>query len=289
MHHQLLASLADILGEEISGFTSVSGGDISQAYFLLTQRRKVFLKLNTSATGLKMFEAEKKGLLAIGATQTIHVPQVYYCGVVMSTAALLLEYVETKRATEKDLELLGHQVARLHQTTSETFGWDTDNFIGRLAQYNHHEQDWTTFYVTHRLLPQLRMACDTGMLTVAETPAENVMYKTLQEILPPVKPGLLHGDLWGGNYIISTDGIPYLIDPAVYYGHHEVDLAMSRLFGGFGSRYYHAYGEIIPAAPQADIRNDLYQLYYLLVHLNMFGRGYYPQVSGLMKQLFWQG
>jgi fructosamine-3-kinase len=284
--HQLLTSIANILGEEIFRHTSMSGGDISQAYLLETRQRKVFLKLNTSADGMAMFTAEKDGLLAIAATKTIQTPEVFHCGTAENTAVLLLEYIETKRPDEKDLELLGQQVAHLHQTTAETFGWDTDNFIGRLPQYNHRNKAWPTFYLTQRFLPQFKMAHDKGLLSPDEIPDEHVMSKALENLLPPVRPALLHGDLWGGNYVISSEGMPYLIDPAVYYGHSEVDLAMSRLFGGFGSRFYSAYAEIIPATSGSEERNDLYQLYYLLVHLNMFGRSYYGQVMEVVRRVF---
>lgn len=286
MHHQLLTSIADILSEEILHSTAVSGGDISQAYLLETSHRRVFMKLHKGAEAMAMFAAENAGLLAIAATQTIRTPQVFHCGIVENTAVLLIEYVESKRPCDDDFERLGQQVARLHQTTAETFGWDADNFIGRLRQQNDRNKDWNTFYIAHRLLPQFKMAQDAGLLSGNEIPGEDTMARSLDALIPDITPSLLHGDLWNGNYVISADGTPYLIDPSVYYGHSEVDLAMSLLFGGFGNRFYSAHAEVIPSTPGSVERNDLYQLYYLLVHLNMFGRGYHGQVMGVVRRFF---
>jgi fructosamine-3-kinase len=151
---------------------------------------------------------------------------------------------------------------------------------------NHQDDDWPRFYVEHRLNVQLRMSRDAGLLSGNEIPGENVMVRTVENLCPNVTPSLIHGDLWGGNYLISSEGIPCLIDPAIYYGHHEVDLAMSRLFGGFDTGFYSAYHELMPYAPGSEERNDIYQLYYLLVHLNLFGPSYYHRVKQLLTRYF---
>ena len=160
-----------------------------------------------------------------------------------------------------------------------------DNFIGSLPQQNSHYDAWTDFYIANRLLPQFVLAVDTGRLGASDFPSEDKLHTVLSELFEGIRPSLLHGDLWGGNYLISSDGIPYLIDPAVYDGHSEVDLAMSRLFGGFGSRFYAAYHEVIPSQKGSEERNAVYQLYYLLVHLNLFGASYYPSVMQILKRL----
>jgi fructosamine-3-kinase len=191
----------------------------------------------------------------------------------------LLKFIETKRTTADQFAVLGQQLAALHKTTNDTFGWPRDNFIGRLPQRNFQNVDWTTFYLESRLIPQLKMSQNHGLFDSSDIPEDSRMVEVCEELFSGVTPSLLHGDLWSGNYLISTDGTPYLIDPAVYYGHSEVDLAMSLLFGGFGESFYAAYHEIIPATPGMDERIGIYQLYYLLVHLNLFGAPYYERVK----------
>lgn len=234
-----------------------------------------------------MFQAEKKGLEAIEKTKTIATPNVLLCERLEVGGFLLMEYIEPKRTSSHEMERFGHQLAALHQVSDSIgFGWETDNFIGSLPQSNKNSSDWTKFYVEERLLPQLKMARDTHLLKGAEIPSEAQILRSCENLFPTIKPSLLHGDLWSGNYLVSKDGIPYLIDPAIYLGHSEIDLAMSRLFGGFDSSFYEVYSEHFPSLPQEKERTDIYQLYYLLVHLNLFGRSYYGSVSSILKRYF---
>lgn len=142
---------------------------------------------------------------------------------------------------------------------------------------------WSKFYWTERILPQLQLALDNRLLAKNEIPREEKAVKLFDAVFGTVQPSLLHGDLWSGNYLIASGGTPYLIDPATYYGHSMVDIAMSRLFGGFGQSFYDAYHEIMPKTEKYDEQIELYQLYYLLVHLNLFGRGYYEKVSAILR------
>ena len=146
-----------------------------------------------------------------------------------------------------------------------------------------HGQD---FYIDERLLPQFDLAQSKGLLRSNEIPDKEIMKGNLNDLIKVVKPSLLHGDLWGGNFLIGKDGTPYLIDPAVYYGHHEVDIAMSKLFGGFGSAFYSAYYEVFPESSRINDRIEIYQLYYLLVHLNIFGSSYYGSVKQILNKYF---
>lgn len=235
----------------------------------------------------EMFQAEKSGLEAIAKTKTIATPKVLLCEPLEKGGLLMMEYIEPKRASTKEMELLGHQLAHLHKnSTAEKFGWETDNFIGSLPQSNERHSDWSAFYVHERLLPQLKMSFDAGRLQALEIPSEERLLKTCAELFLETKPSLLHGDLWGGNYLISKNGVPYLIDPAVYFGHHEVDSAMTLLFGGFGTSFYKAYAEHFPQIEGEKERIDIYQLYYLLVHLNLFGGSYYGQVKSILDKYF---
>ncbi|WP_299556178.1 fructosamine kinase family protein [Seonamhaeicola sp.] len=285
MVHGLKPHLSSLLNETISEVSPVSGGDISQAYRISTTNKAYFLKLN-SANKLNMFQTEAYGLELIAKTNTIKTPKVLAFDSFENSAFLLMEFVESKSASTKNFEILGAQLAALHQCTSENFGLDKDNYIGSLPQSNTTHDNWTDFYIEERLLPQLNLAKTKGLLNSKEVPSTSIMKAVLQPLFQNVKPSLLHGDLWGGNYLISSDGIPYLIDPAVYYGHREVDIAMTKLFGGFSNHFYDAYFDILPPDTNTNQRIEIYQLYYLLVHLNLFGRSYYGSVNNIIQKFF---
>ncbi|MGC6430996.1 MAG: fructosamine kinase family protein [Jejuia sp.] len=278
--------LSDLLNESILGINSISGGDISKAYKISTTNSDYFLKINNAQNALTMFQTEAYGLQTIGKTCTIKTPEVIAYDMFEDSAFLLLEFIESKSPTSEGFRLLATQLAQLHQCTSESFGLDKDNFIGRLPQPNKQHKTWTDFYTCERLQLQLEMAKQKGFLQEFEFPSTELIKNRLQPLFKNIKPSLLHGDLWSGNYLISKDGEPYLIDPAVYYGHSEVDIAISKLFGGFGETFYEAYWSILPPDEHTSARIDIYQLYYLLVHLNMFGRSYYGSVSSILKRYF---
>lgn len=234
-----------------------------------------------------MFQSEKQGLEAISLTKTIACPSVLLCEKLERGGLLVMDYIEAKGSTVQDMELLGHQLAAFHKLSSATtFGWKADNYIGSLRQSNTVHGSWAEFYVRERLLPQCKLACQKQLLSTREVPSETQLLHRCEGLVPKITPSLLHGDLWSGNYLIGADSRPYLIDPAVYYGHYEVDLAMTRLFGGFDSAFYSAHSEHFPKVGGEHERNALYQLYYLLVHLNLFGKSYYGQVKRILETNF---
>lgn len=278
--------ISSVLEESISKVQSVSGGDISKTYLLETPQQKYFLKVNSNNNALHMFNAEKTGLETIGNTNTIATPKVFASGIFQNEAFLILEYIASKSPKSKDFENLGHQLAALHKYQSSDFGFFDDNFIGSLPQHNNKNTNWEKFYISQRLLPQIELALSKKLLEQNDVPDTKTMHKVCKDLFKEVSPSLLHGDLWSGNYLISSDGKPYLIDPAVYYGHSEVDIAMSKLFGGFGTSFYEAYHVSFPKTQEFDARIELYQLYYLLVHLNLFGKSYYNSVKQIFKSYF---
>lgn len=286
MQTDLKIHISGILNEDICGMSSVHGGDISTAYKIETATNAYFLKTNPASNALNMFEIEANGLNLIGNTQTIKTPKILACDSFENHAFLLMEFIESKSPSAKDFEHLGQQLARLHQCTSENFGLDTDNFIGSLPQSNTQHSNWCDFYIHERLRPQLKLAHQKHLLDSAETPSVQKMNNSLSPLFKNIKPALLHGDLWSGNYLISKDGTPYVIDPAVYFGHNEVDIAMSKLFGGFGESFYQSYAEIIPFSNETSARIDIYQLYYLLVHLNLFGNSYRNSVKTILDKYY---
>lgn len=286
MQPDLKVHLSGILNENIERVSAVHGGDISTAYKIETATNAYFLKTNPASTALHMFQIETNGLQLIANTNTIKTPRVLVCDVYKGHAFLLMEFIESKSPSAKDFKHLGQQLAQLHQCASENFGLDTDNFIGSLAQSNVQHSHWVDFYIHERLQPQFKLAHRQSLLASSEIPSVEKMNSSLSPLFKNVKPSLLHGDLWSGNYLISKDGTPYLIDPAVYFGHNEVDIAMSKLFGGFGGSFYQSYAEIIPFSNETSARIEIYQLYYLLVHLNLFGRSYYGSVISILKTYF---
>ena len=219
-------------------------------------------------------------------TNTIKVPEVYQVGIAEGMSYLLMEAISPGPKTPGSMTRLGEALALMHKSSADQFGFDSDNYIGSLPQSNSWHTDWADFYVNERLIPQMSLAEKHHLLSSREIPSKASMIETCYGLTQNISPSLLHGDLWGGNYMITSEDQPVLIDPAVYYGHNEVDIAMTRLFGGFSSEFYRTYETHYPISEGYDKRMDLYQLYYLLVHLNLFGRSYYGSVSRLMKGLF---
>lgn len=282
----LVTHLSNFIGETILVQKPISGGDISNAYFLGTSKNNYFLKINSSNNGLDMFQAEINGLSAINQTKTIKTPKIFKCGNYQQYAYLLMEYIQMKSPSENDFESLGNQLALLHMFSENEFGFNENNFIGSLSQSNRKHKSWTDFYLEERIIPQLQLALSRNLLSKADIPSHKNMYDICKNFFKNIKPSLLHGDLWGGNYLISSNGTPYLIDPAVYYGHHEMDIAMSKLFGGFGESFYTAYNAHFHFDHLSNTRIELYQLYYLLVHLNLFGTSYFISVKKILSKYF---
>ncbi len=231
-----------------------------------------------------MFETEAMGLALLDEPGHIRIPKVIGLGQEERTSYLLMEYLETGHRKKGFWEAMGQQLAALHRETNEQFGLDHANFIGSLPQSNNRYDSWPEFYQNERLMPQMRMALDAGQLTTSDLRQLENLCKRLPEICPEEPPALTHGDLWSGNFLVGPDSEPVLIDPSVSYAHREMDLGMSRLFGGFGREFYAAYREAYPLAFGFEQRLGIYQLYYLLVHVNLFGGGYVGSVRGILQR-----
>ena len=282
----LVDYLSNLIGETISDYKPISGGDISSAFLLKTSKNHYFLKVNSGANAHTMFLREMSGLNSISKTNTISTPKVFNYGIYKGLSFLLMEYVETKTPSNGDFELLGNKLALLHKVTKNEFGFEEDNFIGSLPQSNRKHNSWINFYLEERIIPQIRLALSNSLLSRKDVPSKQRLNNVCKEFFNDISPSLLHGDLWSGNFLIASDGTPYLIDPAVYYGHHEVDIAMSKLFGGFGMPFYKAYQDCFQFDSLTDGRIELYQLYYLLVHLNLFGSSYVGAVNKILFKYF---
>lgn len=275
MDKEFVEYLSKVIDGHIINVSTLSGGDINNAACLHTKDSRFFIKWNDAPNALKMFESEANGLISISNTKTIFTPKIISCSVYQDKAYLILDFIEAKEDVDnEDLFKFGTQLADLHNCGEDYFGFEEDNFIGTLPQKNSIKKSWSEFYIDNRLRPQLDLAKKQSYLSQISFQSIDSFYNETKDLLAGIRPSLLHGDLWSGNYIISKNGTPYLIDTAAYYGHREVDLAMSELFGDFGESFYQGYNSVFKIDPEYSSRKDLYQLYYLLVHLNLFGRSY---------------
>jgi protein-ribulosamine 3-kinase len=281
------ASIARATGEpfRVDRANPLSGGCINQGFHLQGDRLEFFVKLN-AASALPMFEAEAAGLREIAATRTVRVPRPVCAGAEGSQAWLVLEYLSLSRSQPRTSAALGERLAAMHRIVQERFGWTRDNAIGSTPQINAPLSDWAAFWGEHRLGYQLDLAARNGYAAVLEPRATRLLER-LPKLLTGYRPAasLVHGDLWGGNAATTTSGEPVLFDPAVYYGDREVDFAMTTLFGGFSREFYIAYEGVWPLDPGHRERRDLYNLYHVLNHLNLFGSGYLAQAQQMIDRL----
>jgi len=270
---------------DIDAIVAVGGGSINQAFRIQSSRGPLLLKVNSSDRA-SMFEAEAAGLAELGAAAAVSVPTVYACGRTERYVYLALQWIEFSGISRGAETTLGRELARQHAKANDLFGWQRDNTIGLTPQPNTPTQHWVDFFREFRLGFQLELAADNGLPAELQTLANHVLER-LEAFLAAhtPRPSLLHGDLWGGNWGATKHGVPYIFDPAVYYGDRETDLAMTRLFGGFGPDFYRAYAQAWPLATGWEARVPLYNLYHLLNHFNLFGGGYLPQVSDTLRRL----
>ncbi len=269
----------------------VGGGDINDSFCLsLSNGERVFVKSN-SVNNAGFFDAEEQGLTAIASTGTIKTPKLLAKGVNRKAgySFLMMEMIEGAGKIRDFWEVFGRELALMHKADTRPFlqegnyGFTADNYIGAGFQKNSPRDTWIDFFRECRLEPQLKRAekyFDRGLLSLAYK-----LLGRLEDILTePVRPSLLHGDLWSGNFIVGSDGKAWLIDPAVYVGHAEADLAMTELFGRFSPDFYRAYAEEGTLEEGYRDRRDIYNLYHLLNHLNLFGSSYLPSVAGIIKK-----
>lgn len=267
----------------------VGGGCIHRAWRLETAAGPVFLKTNAAAAEW-MLAAEADGLAGLAEAGALRVPTVLGHGVAAGLAWLALEWLELRRPDAAAEAALGAGLAAQHRVPGPYFGWRQDNAIGASPQENAPDDDWGRFFARRRIGAQLALGRRNGLpaallregaALAAEIPARLEGRQ--------VAPALLHGDLWGGNWSADESGRPVVFDPAAHYGDPECDLAMTRLFGGFGPAFYEAYDAALPPAPGRDWRLGLYQLYHVLNHANLFGGGYVDQARRLIRRLAGSG
>jgi fructosamine-3-kinase len=231
-----------------------------------------------------LFEVEARGLEILCNSHSVRVPKVV--AVIKQPPALVLEWIDFGYNKSDSAEELGRLLAQQHRAIGESFGLDHDNYLGLNPQFNKPTELWIDFFRDQRLGPQIAMAYERGHLNLDRTRRLDWIMAHLDNWINQniVMSSLLHGDLWGGNYLMDSGGHPVLLDPAVYYGDREVEIAFTQLFGGFGPRFYYAYQEAWPLDPGFADRRDLYNLYHLLNHLNLFGEAYGGSVDTILRR-----
>ncbi len=272
------------MGQKIRDCQTISGGCIAHAQKIITEDGKYYFLKSGGTVG--MFPKEAKGLQEIAQSRSLSVPEV----IAASDDFLLLSFVEGGKRPPDFFENFARRYAEMHRYRGEEFGFYEDNFIGNTPQLNIAENDekhhWTTFFFNKRLKFQFDLAEKNAYISPTLRRLFSKLEDKIEHILEDnteMIPSLLHGDLWGGNYMVGSSGEAVLIDPAVYYGAREADLAMSRIFGGFPPSFYAAYEESFPLADGWEYRENIYRLYHMLNHLNLFGRSYYQGVVSIVE------
>jgi len=285
LNNSVKRKLEEFMNSYVVDSVPISGGSISNAYRIsFTDNKTYLLKINDTAKE-DMFIKEGHGLEELKKAEAIRVPDMIYCG----SDFILLEFINSAPKQKTFFEDFGRNFAILHKNTSNEFGFYENNYIGSTPQINLPDNDsrhnWINFYFNNRLLFQYRLL---EKNRYADTTLRDAFYnleKKIDSVITDLvaPPSLLHGDLWSGNYISDENGNACLIDPAVYYGHREADIAMTKLFGGFPESFYNSYNETLPLLDGWQYRENIYKLYHVMNHLNLFGGGYYAQTLTLMK------
>jgi protein-ribulosamine 3-kinase len=278
--------LTDLKGEKvvIQNFVPASGGCINNGGKLETSKGLFFVKWNSSLKYPGMFHAEATGLSFLRSTQTLDVPQPLHSEEEDEIQFLLMDFIESSPTNQQYWENLGAGLAALHKNSSKNFGLDYSNYIGSLGQSNRRNNSWVDFFIQERLEKQIALTDPNGPEIKILRKKFEQLYTKLPEILSEEPPSLLHGDLWGGNIMVNHKGEPAIIDPAVYYGNREVDIAMTLLFGGFQKEFYESYKHYFPLEAGYKDRLEIYNLYPLLVHLNLFGGSYLQQLLAVLRR-----
>ena len=294
-YNSLAGALVDLFGTsvKIAQTDRLSGGDINKAYGLtLTTGQHIFMKANAKDNA-DFFTAEAAGLQAIADTHAIGTPRILCCGTDdgedVGYSFLLLEYIQSAGRRKDYWEVLAQELAAMHKASepveghAQQYGFSQNNFIGARPQNNTWSDSWITFFRDQRLAPQFRDA-DSYFSNGDRTKITKLLDNLERFLVEPEYPSLLHGDLWSGNVMCGPDGKAMLIDPACYIGHREADLAMTQLFGGFPPSFYEEYKKAAPLQPGYEERRDLYNLYQLLNHLNLFGPTYLNPVLSIVDE-----
>jgi len=273
--------LQKVIAKTPKNIQLLTGGDINQVYHCTFDKQDLVVKLNGANKFPNMFEKEKKGLELL-AKSSFKIPKPIAFGTLENFDYLILEYIAP--GEHINWEIFGEKLAEMHRKTSSNFGLNYNNYIGSLKQNNNYKSTWEEFYSNFRLLPLTEIARNQQLILKSDVNKIEKLCLKLNELIPNTKPSLIHGDLWSGNLISDKNNEPVLIDPAVYYAHPEMDWAMLSLFGNYPTVAMEKYNEINPIEKDFEKRKEIHQLYPLLVHLILFGKGYYRSVMSIIEK-----
>jgi protein-ribulosamine 3-kinase len=262
---------------------SVGGGSINETYKIITPQHTFFCKINSATKFPHLFQKEAKGLSLIRKQKIIRVPEVMDWFEEDGKQFLILEWIPSGERTESFWRKFGEQLAELHKATDTSFGLEEDNYMGSVPQQNHQSTHWNTFFIKHRLQPLIKQCRDQQLFSSTHVQQFEKVINKLPDIFNREPPSLLHGDLWRGNFMCDEASTPVLIDPAVYFGHRSVDLAMTTLFGGFHQPFYEAYHYHFPLPTNYEEQWKVCNLYPLLIHLLLFGKSYLSQIESTLN------
>lgn len=289
---QIKEHLKELLSKQLNttissiDLNSVGGGSINDTYRLIINgNRKFFLKLNSATKFPALFEKEKNGLEFIASQNCILTPFVILCETISDHQLLLLQWIEPGTRNENFWKIFGEQLAQLHSVSHSHFGFAEDNFMGSMPQANTFTDNWIDFFIHYRLQPQIELAISKNLLPKSHVASFESLFKKIDSIFNSERPSLLHGDLWSGNFMCSDQSLPVLIDPTIYFGHRSMDLAMTTLFGGFDPAFYDSYNYYYPFPSNYPEQWEMCNLYPLLIHLNLFGESYLPDITATLKKL----
>ncbi len=277
---QIKSSLSTYLKENVhpqiilESTFPIFGGCINTTIKLQTNKGYFFAKWNENAKA-DLFQTEYEGLKSLKETKAIYIPEI----IAFDQNFLILEFVSSANPDDNFWKNFGRDLANLHLWKTDQFGLDYDNYIGSLKQFNTKKENWIDFFVQNRLLAQLEI----GSFSSSIKNDFEKLFDKLPDLIPQEQPSLIHGDFWSGNFLVKDHSLPVLIDPAIYFGNREMDIAMSKLFGGFHTDFYTSYNEVFPLENDWEERVNLCNLYPLLVHVNLFGGGYLNQVKNILS------
>jgi protein-ribulosamine 3-kinase len=279
IHPTIYRQLQLCLGSTSLHYKELSGGSINKAFQLASESHTLFCKINSATKFPHLFEREAAGLSLLEKYGVIKTPKVIDLLEIDSYQALLLEWIEPGSPTPVFWKTFGEQLAALHAISQESFGLNTDNYMGAVPQINSLTPDWSTFFIQHRLEPLVQQGHSLQLLTASHLTRFHKLYDRVSAIFDEQPPAFLHGDLWSGNFMCTQDQQPVLIDPAVYFGHRSIDLGMTTLFGGFDKAFYEAYHYHYPFPANYKDQWAIGNLYPLLVHLLLFGKSYLASIE----------
>lgn len=272
---------AKFLNKLTYNWQAIAGGSINSTYKITSKKHSFFVKINTTSTFTTGFKKEVLGLQFL-KTHAILTPNVIYEGRYLNNIFLILEWIDTGKKTTFFWQNLATTLTHLHQQSNKQFGLDYSNYMGLLVQKNTFYDNFSDFFIENRLKPQVKLAFNNNKLQKKHLKQFEQLYAEIPAIFPVEKPSAIHGDLWSGNYICTNKEETVLIDPAVYFGHREIDIAMTQLFGGFSEEFYNNYLEIFPLESGFKTRINFYNLYPLLIHLNLFGNSYLKSIDDII-------